>query len=389
MLWKKPSVPQAPFPPIWNKRLADKSTHESQVSALGLLTLKCAKRSGRGLALLLILLLTSLLSSSLVAENHLPVSQEAPAREAQASLQYLGTAGVILSVAGTAVMTDPYLSNVSLKDWVLLRDLKPDKGLIRQTMTSALMPHLTEVRGLLLGHGHFDHLLDVPAVLPLLSERVKVYGSTTSLNQLAAAVPASRRIDVLPQALSLESSGLLSWIWITDSVRMLPLLSGHSYHVGHFAFAGGSVAEPLGSLPGDVLDWQGGEPLAYVLEWLDGDHVQFRALFLSSAADEPLGLPPQHYLDDKPWFDLVLLPVAKFQSVDRFPEGLLERINVRHLVLIHWEKFWQPYLPGREEAISVEAVQDLRSRLAALAPQARVYQPQRLDLLSIPLETRL
>lgn len=321
-----------------------------------------------------------------------PVSQAEPLPAAAVSakqyarLQYLGTAGTILKVGDVAVMTDPYLTNVPISDWLLLRDLQPDVERISRIMAPDTLPDLPLVRALLLGHGHFDHLLDVSAVVPLLPRDAKIYGSTTSVNQIASAVAAARRIDVLQRAVGLDSEGPYEWLSVGESLRMLPLRSGHSYHVGRLAFAGGRVLEPLPALPGDLLDWQCGEPLSYMLEWLRPGKVVFRALFFSSAADYPLGLPPADYLTQNSRFDLVMIPVAKFQSVSDFPDGLLKRIQARHLVLIHWEKFWQPYHPGQEQPLSAEGVQLLQEKLARLAPQAQVHQPRRLDVIQLPLE---
>lgn len=299
-----------------------------------------------------------------------------------AKIQYLGTAGLLLEVDGEAILTDPYFSNSPLSALILLRDLEPDMSAIDR-----FLPDLGNVRGLLIGHGHYDHLMDVPAVVPKLPDSTRVIGSKTSLNQIASRLPAYRRIEAKTAATSDKSS--LPWIELTAQLRVLPIRSGHSRHIAGFTFANAEVPEPLAALPADVLDWQGGTALNYVIEWHQNGRVYFRVLFCSSAAEAPLGIPPASYLKTSKAFDVIFLPVAKFQSVKGFPDALLGQVNARHLVLIHWEAFWKPYVPGREQAISESEVAQMRARLSALAPRARIYQPARLETLTIPLEVEL
>ena len=279
-----------------------------------------------------------------------------------------------------AVLTDPYFTNAPLSEWLLLRNLQPDPDTIQQHL-----PDTRHVKGLLVGHGHFDHLLDVPAVFRSLPAAAKVYGSQTSVNQIASAVPESRRVNLLPDAVNFTSKPPFPWVSLTDSLRMLAIRSGHSKHVAGMIFANEQVRAPLVQLPEDILDWQCGTALSYVLEWRNGEQMRFRALYLSSAADYPLGIPPQVYLDEHPEFDVVFLPVATFRSVENFPQGLLNHVKARHVVLIHWEKFWQPYQPGREEPLSEADIKAIRARVQQAAPEAMIHQPRRLEIIEMSL----
>ena len=327
------------------------------------------------------LLLSILSVPGTAADFPTPFLEPAP-EPARAQIQFLGTAGVLLQVGQDAILTDPYFTNAPLSHWLLLRHLRSDMDTIHR-----YLPDLSAVKGLLVGHGHFDHLLDVPAVVPLLPDATKVYGSQTSVNQIAAAVPAERRVNLLPQAVTFTTQPPFPWVNLSDSLRLLAVRSGHSRHVGGMMFADQQVQKPLEALPADVLDWQCGVALGYVLEWRQGEQVRFRALYLSSAADYPLGVPPQAYLEGQSEFDVVFLPVATFRSVEAFPEGLLKHLQARHLVLIHWEKFWQPYQPGQEEPLSEKDLSVMRERLGKVAPDAVIHQPVRLETLTISLSS--
>ena len=44
---------------------------------------------------------------------------------------------------------------------------------------------------------------------------------------------------------------------------------------------------------------------------------------------------------------VALLCVASFDQVPRYPEGLIEALQPRHVVLAHWENFFSRKLPPR------------------------------------------
>ncbi|HET8730579.1 MAG TPA: MBL fold metallo-hydrolase [Moraxellaceae bacterium] len=78
--------------------------------------------------------------------RHLPANETL-------TLTYLGTAGFILRSPERTVVLDPYVSRPGLAD-TLRGPLVPDTELIRRTI-----PHADDV---LVGHAHYDHILDAP-----------------------------------------------------------------------------------------------------------------------------------------------------------------------------------------------------------------------------------
>lgn len=299
-----------------------------------------------------------------------------PAVPGSLQVQFLGTAGVLMQYQDDGVITDPFFTNPSLSDLLLLRDLRTDK-----TNLLKYLPNLSKVDGLLIGHGHYDHLMDVATVASLLPTHAKVYGSASSIHQIAAQLPKNKAVNVLPFMVShgvqLEPGN--HWISLTDRLRVMIIEAGHSAHLAGYTFANDRVTEPMSELPGSVMSWQCGQALGYVLEWLEKDSVKFRALYMSSAAGFPLGVPPASFLAQHKSFDVVLLPVAKFRSVQNYPDGLLQQISARHVVLIHWEKFWRPYVPGQEMAVSNEEVTEFIARVKTVAPEATLHLPRRLQ----------
>ena len=70
-------------------------------------------------------------------------------------LRYLGTAGFVLEGAGRTVVVDPFLTRPGLVETGLSR-LVPDEARLRR-----VLPRADEV---LVGHSHFDHVLDAPVL---------------------------------------------------------------------------------------------------------------------------------------------------------------------------------------------------------------------------------
>jgi len=88
-------------------------------------------------------------------------------------LTWLGTAGFRLAYQGTVVWIDPYVTRLSLRDLVARRVVPASEA--------AIDAWIDRADAVLVGHTHFDHALDAPAIARRFGARV--YGSS-SLAQL-------------------------------------------------------------------------------------------------------------------------------------------------------------------------------------------------------------
>jgi L-ascorbate metabolism protein UlaG (beta-lactamase superfamily) len=91
-------------------------------------------------------------------------------------IEWLGVSGYRMTFEGQTIFIDPYVSRVSLKSFLLRRPAGPDAGMIDRF----IQPHGT-VAGVIVGHTHFDHALDAPAIAKKFN--CAVYGSA-SMQQL-------------------------------------------------------------------------------------------------------------------------------------------------------------------------------------------------------------
>lgn len=94
---------------------------------------------------------------------------------------YLGTAGFILKDAHRTVVLDPYVSRPGPA--ALLSPLQPDTGLIRET--------IPEADDVLVGHAHYDHILDAPDLCKQTGARMIGSRSAIMVGR-AAGVPEAQ-----------------------------------------------------------------------------------------------------------------------------------------------------------------------------------------------------
>ena len=85
------------------------------------------------------------------------------------SLRWIGTAGFRIAYEGHVLWIDPYVTRLPLRDLLLRRAVPPDDNAIARWIDRADV--------VLVGHTHFDHALDVPAIARRFG--CDVYGSTS------------------------------------------------------------------------------------------------------------------------------------------------------------------------------------------------------------------
>ncbi len=167
-------------------------------------------------------------------------------------LTYLGTAGFVVKGRERTVVLDPYLSRPNLRR-TFAAQLVPDAELTRR-----LIPHADDV---LIGHAHYDHILDAPDLCRQTGARLIGSRSTVMVGRAAG----------LPEAQLVETAGREDIASGTWKVRGLP--SRHGKLFGRIPFPGDIDFPPpwppkMGDLKhGLVLNWlidTGGVTIAHV-----------------------------------------------------------------------------------------------------------------------------
>ena len=274
-------------------------------------------------------------------------------------LTYLGVGGWILRSDRGAVLTAPLFSNPSLLDAGLAPiEADPDR-------IEAHLPDVSDASAILVGHGHYDHLMDVPYVATNRSERAIIYANATSAHQIAPFGLGDRVRVVTAEAGSAEAPG--QWIDIADGVRMMPLVSDHAPHLAGITLYSGVRTRDLPHPPRSASEWLDGETLAFLIDFLNADgSVALRVYYQDAVPSPPFGFAPP--LDDGVGVDVAIIVPATYAEVSWHPEALLENLQPRFVLLCHWENFFEP--PSRPpEPVPFTLLPDFVARLDRALPE--------------------
>jgi L-ascorbate metabolism protein UlaG (beta-lactamase superfamily) len=103
------------------------------------------------------------------------------------AIEWLGTSGFRLSLEGTTILVDPYLTRLPLRALLGRRPAVPDEAVV-----TARAPRADAV---LIGHAHFDHVLDAPLIARQSGARVFGSRSTANLMALHGLVPQAVEVE--------------------------------------------------------------------------------------------------------------------------------------------------------------------------------------------------
>lgn len=328
-------------------------------------------------------------------------------------IQYLGVGGWLLHWQGEGVLIAPSFSNPSLLDWPPLH-VAANKSRIDQ-----FMPPADDVSMLLVGHGHYDHLLDVPWIMATKTPHATLYGSMTVKNIMHAFsdrekmtakglpwVDFNRVVDASIDMVKIpgceDSTVQADGKWINSKggfIRVMPIQSMHASHFLGYTVASGESPQ-LDNVPTTVFGWKQGQSMAWLIElWdkkygymLNQNGPAYRIHFQDSAATPPCGLPPATIDGKKTAVDVEILGVSGWDNVTHYPDELLKRSTPRLILLGHWESFFGNDLKKKPKPLLLQDLEGMRQAINTILKvnniSAEVRLPAPLDDVALPARLR-
>jgi hypothetical protein len=311
---------------------------------------------------------------------------ELPSRD-KLEVRFLSVQGFVVRYGDVAVMMPPLYSNPPLDAVIGQTPLRHRNELIDQYLEEEWT---RDVHAILVGHSHYDHLMDVPYISGTYLPNATIYGSRTAGFLLEAMGVDRSRIGVLNQAnddavdyrqcAAPPREGCVhkaaDWPgrWVTVAggrMRFRALCSRHSPQFARLPVTSPGCLDCLPPhAPRTADEWKLGDTFAYLIDFLDADgQVAFRVYYQDSPTEPTFGyVHPELIADHR--VDVALLCAGGFNQVDANPKGILFNTRPRYALFGHWELFFEP-LTKQLKTLFAFKFDALRRRLEAAQKEAK------------------
>jgi L-ascorbate metabolism protein UlaG (beta-lactamase superfamily) len=263
-------------------------------------------------------------------------------------VEWLGVSGYRLSCEGQTLFVDPYLSRVPFCDLLLRRQALPDPAAIERFVRA---PGKTV--GVLVGHTHFDHAVDAPALARQLD--CKAYGSASLVNLMTLHGMPERAVEVDPYTVYELGPFEVSFTPSVHSKLLLGLA---------VPYDGELTCEHLDSL----------SPAAYRCGQVWGITIAVAGIRLyhqgsANLVDEAVR---------ERGVDVFLAGVAGRSFTDRYWQRILTRLEPRAVVPTHYDNFFRPL--GQElEFVTAAELSRLPEEIGAVSGEIELAALPRAD----------
>lgn len=253
------------------------------------------------------------------------------------------------------VMTPPSYTNPTLwwtafGNWLV--GSRPNTARIERRLRDnplAGIDRLARVRAVLVGHGHYDHLMDLPYLARYLPQAT-VFGSSSVTNTLNAVPEFSGRDNQPSRLASIDSIAGVDGdrpgrsFAVGSAIRVRAIAWEHAPNFGSHVIARGNTTSAKSALPRGLFGWKLGRVYLYAIDIVDTDGTVGHRLIVHDAGASPvvvrravnvLGtMPPARSTT-------VVITAANYDQEPSYPDILLASLAPEHVLLGHWEDFFR------------------------------------------------
>ncbi|MGW0736407.1 MBL fold metallo-hydrolase [Streptomyces sp. NPDC002851] len=287
-------------------------------------------------------------------------------------LRWLGVSGWEIVIDGDrSILFDPYMSRMACTDSSGAMDLQLPLRFDREAVDRVAGRHLAGPPELILvSHGHFDHLADVPQLLARPEwkrARLRTLCDETVRNLLTAMGTPRRRLE---DVIQVKGGEYLQF----DGYTVEVFRSLHSQRPDHGCPAPGHRTSPP-RRPTVLSDLVEGDTLAYQVSVDKGPSILLMGA--SNFIERELqGIRP----------DAVAVPMTPYTAVHRYIERLISVTgNPPLLIPSHHDDMTTP-LSSEPRLLAASARPTAAGVLSKAAPDARVLTPRHLKALPLTEE---
>ena len=264
-------------------------------------------------------------------------------------VEWLGVSGYRLTYEGHTLYVDPYVSRVPLRSLLLRRHAVPDPAALDRFLPDPG----GDVVGVLVGHTHFDHAVDAPAVAARFG--CLAYGSSSLVTLMGLHGMADRAVEVEPHRVYELGPFEVTFVPSRHSKLLLGLAVPYD-----------------GELTCDHLD--GLNPAAYRCGQVWGIHIAVAGTTLYHQGSADL-------IEDEiehRGVDVFLAGVAGRSFTEDYWKRILPRLDPKLVVPTHYDDFVRPLGEDLDLVANVKLA-DLPDELRAVSRDVSLAALPRQD----------
>ncbi len=264
-------------------------------------------------------------------------------------IEWLGVSGYRLTCEGKTIFIDPYLSRVPFRSLLLRRTTLPDPAALERFVHAP-----GEVVGVLVGHTHFDHAVDAPAIARRFG--CDAYGSDSLVTLMGLHGLAEQAVEVEPYRTYELGPFEVSFTPSVHSKLLLGLA---------VPYDGALTCEHLDSL----------SPSAYRCGQVWGISIAVAGVRIYHQGSANL-------IDDairEKGVDVFLAGVAGRGFTEDYWRRILPRLEPRLVVPTHYDNFFRPLGDPMEFVANVQ-ISELPEEIGAVSGDIEVAALPRSDL---------